>query len=172
MHPERLAELRSFFVIAETRIPDIVGLMYGRLFEAMPSAALLFKGDMQEQTRQFAFMLQTLIHLTRSSQLWPVSAGTGEALLPEVESLGRRHAHADVRPKHFEAMKEVLSQCLREMFPDDFTPSAEKALAFIFDVVSRSAARPGPMPREKKQPGSEKGTGLSDLRRFFELAAL
>ena len=37
-------------------------------------------------------------------------------------------------------MKVVLCRCFRETFPKDFSPPVEKALAFIFDVVSHSTA--------------------------------
>ena len=85
-------------------------------------------------------MLWSIVRLTRSSELWPVNAWTGQAPIPAVEKLGMRHACARVQPEHFETMKLVLSRCFREMFPREFTPSVDNALAFIFDVVSRSTA--------------------------------
>jgi hemoglobin-like flavoprotein len=138
MSPDQLSALRAFFTTAETRLPDIVALMYDRFLKAMPETAPLFKGDMQEQHRQFTLMLWSIVRLTRSSELWPVNAWTGEAPIPAVEKLGMRHAHVGVRPEHFETMKVVLSRCFREMFPKDFTPPVEKALAFIFDVLSHA----------------------------------
>ncbi len=142
MSPDQLAALRTFFATVEPRLPDIVALMYDRLFEAMPETATLFKGDMQEQHRQFTLMLWSVVRLTRSSELWPVNAWTGQAHIPTIEKLGMRHSHAGVLPEHFEAMKKVLSRCFREMFPKDFTTSVEKALGFIFDVLSHSTSKP------------------------------
>lgn len=141
MSPDQLAALRTFFASVEPRLPDIVALMYERLFEAMPETATLFKGDMQEQHRQFTLMLWSIVRLTRSSELWPVNAWTGQAPIPAIEKLGMRHSHAGVLPEHFETMKKVLSRSFREMFPKDFTPSVEKTLAFVFDVVSHSASK-------------------------------
>jgi hemoglobin-like flavoprotein len=140
MSPDQLAALRAFFAVAEARLPDIVALMYERFFEAMPETAPLFKGDMQEQHRQFTLMLWSIVRLTRSSELWPVNAWTGQAPIPVIEKLGMRHAWAGVQPEHFETMKVVLSRCFREMFPKEFSTPVDKALAFIFDVVSRSTA--------------------------------
>ncbi len=142
MSPDQLAALRTFFVTAESRLSDVVARMYDRFFEEMPETALLFKGDMEEQHKQFTLMLWSIVRLTRSSELWPVNAWTGQASIPAIEKLGMRHSYAGVLPEHFETMKVVLSHCFREMFPKDFTPSVEKALAFIFDVVSHSTARP------------------------------
>jgi hemoglobin-like flavoprotein len=138
MSPDQLAALRAFFATAETRLPDIVALMYDRFLRAMPETATLFKGDMQEQHRQFTLMLWSIVRLTRSSELWPVNARTGQAPIPAVEQLGMRHAHIGVRPEHFETMKVVLSRCFRDLFPKDFTPPVEKALSFVFDVLSHA----------------------------------
>ena len=138
MSPDQLAALRDFFATAEARLPDVVALMYNRFFKAMPETAPLFKGDMPEQHRQFTLMLWSIVRLTRSSELWPVNAWTGQAPIPAIEKLGMRHAYMGVRPEHFETMKVVLTRCFREMFPKDFTPPVEKALAFIFDVLSHA----------------------------------
>ena len=150
MSPDRLAALRTFFATAEPHLADVVALMYERLFEAAPEAASLFKGDMEEQHRQFALMLWTVVRLTRSSELWPINASTGQAPIPAVEKLGVRHARAGVRREHFEAMKVALTESCRDMFADDFTPAAEKALGFIFDVVSHATGGPkGGSPRSR-----------------------
>ena len=139
MSPDQLAALRRFFATSERRLPDIVALMYERFFQALPETALLFKGDMREQRRQFTAMLWGIVRLTRSSELWPVNAWTGQAQIPAIEKLGRLHARAGVQPEHFEAMKIVLSRCFRDKFPGDYTADVDKALAFVFDVVSRAA---------------------------------
>ena len=150
MSPDRLAALRTFFATAEPYLADVVALMYERLFETAPEAASLFNGDMEEQHRQFALMLWTIVRLTRSSELWPINAATGQASIPAVEKLGARHARAGVRREHFDAMKAALAECCREMFADEFTPAAEKALAFIFDVVSHASVGPkGGSPRSR-----------------------
>ncbi len=150
MNPDQLAALRTFFATAEPHLADLVALMYERLFETSPEAASLFKGDMEEQQRQFALMLWSIVRLTRSSELWPINAATGQASIPAVEKLGVRHARAGVKREHFEAMKAALAECCRQMFADDFTPAADKALAFIFDVVSHASAGPkGGSPRSR-----------------------
>jgi hemoglobin-like flavoprotein len=139
MGPDGLAALRSFIGKTEPHLPGIVSLMYIRFFEARPDAVLLFKGDLREQQRQFTSMLWSIVRLTRSSELWPINAVTGQAPIPTIEKLGLSHASAGVTPDHFDVLKRVLSQCFREQFPREFTPPVEKALGFVFDVVSRSA---------------------------------
>lgn len=156
--------MRAFFATTEVHLPGVVSVMYVRFFEARPDAALLFNGDMRNQQRQFTSMLWSIVRLTRSSELWPVNALTGQARLPVIEDLGASHACAGVRPEDFEVMKTVLAQCFREQFPKEFTPPVEKALGFIFDVTSRSTAQTGArksLNSEKQRPGNAKNSTLA-----------
>jgi hemoglobin-like flavoprotein len=140
MSPEQLAELRNFFVSFEPRLPQAVALMYSRLLEAMPEARQLFKGDFQEQERRYLLMLWELVRLTRSSQLWPIQPGMGTSTIPAVDQLAGLHSRIGITREHFDQMKAVLVQCFREESPEHFTPAAEEALGFIFDVVAQAAA--------------------------------
>jgi hemoglobin-like flavoprotein len=155
MSPDRLLALREFFATIEPRLPEIVALMYARLFAAFPETASLFKGDLKVQQRRYGLMLHSIIKLTRSNHLWPVSAFSGQASVPAVDMLGARHADVGVAPEHFELMKQVLCRCCAEKFPKEFTPPAREALGFIFDVMSRSLAQTVELARcnrEKKKP--------------------
>jgi hemoglobin-like flavoprotein len=158
MSPDRLIALRKFFAAIEPQIPEVVALMYSRLLAEAPEAATMFKGDLLEQQRRYALMLQSIIKLTRSSQLWPVSAFTGQASVPAVDMLGARHADAGVVPEHFELMKQVLCGCCAETFPKDFTPPVQEALGFIFDVLSGALVR----TVELAQANREKKNRLPD----------
>ena len=149
MGPEQLAELRNFFASFEPRLPDAVALMYGRLLEAVPEARQLFKGDFQEQQRRYLHMLQELVKLTRSRQLWPVQASTGTSTIPAVDKMASVHGAIGVRREHFDKMKEVLAQCFREESPHEFTPAAEEGLSFIFDVVAMAATNTAGVTAEK-----------------------
>jgi hemoglobin-like flavoprotein len=140
MTPEQLAELRNFFVSFEPRLPQAITVMYGRLLEAIPETRQLFKGDFQEQEKRYLHMLRELVRLTRSSQLWPVQAVAGTSTIPVVDKLGSLHSCIGVTQEHFDKMKAVLAQCFREDCPEQFTPAAEEALGFVFDVVARSSA--------------------------------
>ena len=175
--PDRLIALRKFFAAIEPRTPEVVALMYARLFAAVPEAASLFKGDLQDQQQRFGLMLQSIVRLTRSSHLWPVSAFTGQASVPAVDMLGTRHADAGVVPEHFELMKQVLCDCCAEMFPKDFTPPVQEALAFIFDVMSRSLVMTVELAkanRDKKNrlPAREGPAAAGDLSSYLDGGAV
>ena len=140
MTPEQLAELRNFFVSYEPRLPQAIAVMYSRLLEAIPEVRQLFKGDFQEQEKRYLLMLQDLVRLTRSSQLWPIHAGAGTSTIPVVDKLGSTHSCLGITQEHYDKMKSVLAQCFREDCPEQFTPGAERALGFIFDVVAKASA--------------------------------
>ncbi len=140
MTPEQLTELRNFFVSYEPRLPQTVAVMYSRLLEAIPEVRQLFKGDFQEQEKRYLLMLQELVRLTRSSQLWPIQAGAGTSTIPAIDKLGSLHSCLGITEEHYGKMKAVLAQCFREDCPEQFTPAAEEALGFIFDVVASASA--------------------------------
>ena len=140
MGTEQLAELRSFFASFEPRLPQAITSMYSRLLEAEPEVGPLFKGDFQEQQKRYLLMLQELVRLTHSHQLWPVQTSAGTSAIPAVDNLGSIHSGAGITSEHFDKMKTVLARCLKEISPERFTPAAEEALGFIFDVVANASA--------------------------------
>jgi hemoglobin-like flavoprotein len=138
MGPEQLAELRNFFAVYEARLPVAVSAMYKQLLEQAPEVRPLFKGDFQEQEKRYLNMLLELVKLTRSRQLWPVQPGQGISSIPTVDKLASSHAGLGLTRAHFERMKTVLIRCFKEDSPELFTPQAENALTFIFDVAARA----------------------------------
>ena len=75
---------------------------------------------------------------TRSSQLWPAGAATGQMLIPDVAALGRSHAKLGVAPAHFSLMNDMLAWTCKEAAFEEFTPLVEEGLAFVFDVLGAS----------------------------------
>jgi hemoglobin-like flavoprotein len=135
---DRLATLRRFFAATEPRLPAIVVRTYDKMFEAHPGVAQLFKGDIREQQSSFLAKLKSIVQLTRSSQLWPVGTPAGQMLIPQVAEFGRYHAKIGVTPAHFALMKTMMIASCKEAAPGSFTPAAEEALSFIFDVLAQS----------------------------------
>ncbi|MFY9640830.1 MAG: globin domain-containing protein [Rhodomicrobium sp.] len=174
MSPDRLAALRNFFARIENRMPEVVSMMYGRIFEAAPEARALFKGDIEEQMQRYGKMLQAIVKLTRSSHLWPVRAFTGEASLPFLDKMGTIHADAGVTLAHVNLMKRILSQCCEEIAPGEFTLDADEALGFIFDVLSKSLTKSSDVdaehltrknqpPRHDELPPGQEAYGFFDI---------
>jgi hemoglobin-like flavoprotein len=141
MGPSDLSALRRFFSAIEPKMPEVVNLMYGRIFEAAPWAKPLFRGNLEEQKTRYMHMLQSMVKLTRSSHLWPIGAFTGKASLPVLDQLGTIHADVGIKREHFELMKSILSQCCKEIGGEAFDERVERALGFIFDVVANSLTK-------------------------------
>ena len=173
MGPEQLAELRNFFVGYEPRLPLAVDAMYQHLLETAPEVRPLFKGDFQHQEQRYLNMLQELVKLTRSSQLWPVQPGTGISTIPAIDKLGGTHAQIGITREHFDKMKAVLIECFRADSPELFTPAAEEALNFIFEVVARATAEPSgatdeELARKNKLPHSGEAGFRSKEQAFWK----
>jgi hemoglobin-like flavoprotein len=170
MSPDQLAGLRTFLDCVEPQLPQAVAIMYSRLLEALPEARQLFKGDQQDQQNRYLAMLREIVKLTRSCHLWPVRALEGTASIPAIDRLGSFHSCLGVTHGHFDVMRIVLVGCFKEYCPEKFTPSAEEALCFIFDVLAKAssgtcAIRPEHLARKNKlrhldqahEPGSFAG---------------
>ena len=173
MAPDNLTALRTFFACIETRLPEMVDVMYVRLFEGDPKLAPLFKGDLREQKARFTSMLMNLVILTRSRHLWPVAALTGRASIPIFDRLATFHVNIGVTPEHFMKMKAVLLEVCEERAAGDFTQKAAEALEFIFDVLARSLALAGPgetgLPTGEKrlQPPATQAE-MQDPKQYFD----
>ncbi len=132
---DRLTALRNFFAEMEPKLPGIFALSYRRLFEVEPALAGYFKAGEREL---FFVMIQRIVKTTRSSQLWPAGAATGQILIPEVAALARSHAKAGVEPAHFSLMNDMLAWTCKEVAFEEFTSPVEEGLAFVFDVLGAS----------------------------------
>jgi hemoglobin-like flavoprotein len=158
---DRLTALRSFFAEMEPKLPAIFALSYRRLFEVEPALAGYFKGGIREHLPHIFIKIQSVVKTTRSSQLWPAGAATGQMLIPEVAALGRNHAKYGVQPAHFSLMNDMLAWTCKEVAFEEFTPLVEEGLAFVFDVLAASLTVKG-----------DGGDVLSKLRSRFSAPTL
>ena len=177
INPEQLAELQKFLASIEPRLPQAVAIAFSRLLEAIPEAKQLFKGDLHEQQERYLHMLQELVKLTRSSHLWPVQAFTGTSSITAIDKLGRFHSCIGVTREQYDRMRAMLVQCFREYCPEEFTPQAEEALAFIFDVLAKASNNscgngPEVIARKNKLPYQGKTVDPGTFAGFFGAEAL
>jgi hypothetical protein len=135
---DRLTALRNFFAETEPKLPVIFALSYQRLFEVEPALAGYFKAGVREHLPLFFAKVQSIVKTTRSSQLWPASAATGQMLIPEVAALGRSHASFGLQAAHFSLMNDMLAWTCKEVAFEQFNALVEEGLAFVFDVLGAS----------------------------------
>jgi len=113
-------------------------LFYKRLFKFDPTFRHLFKGDMQEQSRKFGYVLNEIVK----------GLDNLETLAPVVENLGRRHAGYGVQDEHYETVGTALIWTLRQTLGPDFTPPVEDAWQAAYDFladVMKNAAKELPL---------------------------
>ena len=134
---QQLAELRKFLTCIEARLPQAVAIMYSRLLEAIPEAAGLFKGNVQEQQQQYLHMLREIV---KAHPFEPSVAGSGlhrDLIDPRHRQAWKLSLCLGVKREHFDKMKTMLVHCFYEYCPEHFSADAEAALGFIFDVLAK-----------------------------------
>src|SRR5215212_7442269 len=98
MHPIQIQLVQSSFARVEPIADTAATLFYTRLFELDPSLRLMFKGNMVEQGKKLMTTLKVVVNgLTRL-----------DALVPAVQTLGRRHASYGVTDEHYDIVADAL----------------------------------------------------------------
>jgi hemoglobin-like flavoprotein len=134
MHALQIELVQSSFARVEPIADTAAALFYTRLFELDPSLRLMFKGNMVEQGAKLMTTLKVVVNgLTRL-----------EALVPAVQSLGRRHAAYGVTDEHYETVAEALLWTLHQGLGEYFTPDVaaawSTAYGILADVMKAAAA--------------------------------
>jgi hemoglobin-like flavoprotein len=107
---------------------EAAALFYSRLFELDPQLRHLFKGDAKEQGRKLMTMIGAAVR----------GLNNLAALVPAVESLGRRHVGYGVRPSHYETVGAALLWTLRQGLGAGFTPQVEAAWTQIYTLLANT----------------------------------
>jgi hemoglobin-like flavoprotein len=109
-------------------------MFYNRLFALDPSLKPLFRGDMKEQGRKLMSMITFAVGgLTRL-----------EALVPQVQALGRRHAGYGVRDEHYATVATALLWTLEQGLGGGFTAEVREAWTEAYGLLAgtmRNAAK-------------------------------
>lgn len=110
---------------------------YQRLFEIAPSYRSMFKHDMKKQG---AMLMSTL-------GLAVGSLNNLEAILPAVQSLGRRHAGYGVTAEHYMPVAEAFLWTLEHYLGEAFTPELKDAWVAAYMTLAEEMIRAGePVP--------------------------
>jgi len=105
-------------------------LFYGRLFEIAPETKPLFKNaDMSEQGRK---LMQTIA--TAVSALYRL-----EAIVPDIQALGKRHMAYGVTKEQYGTVGEALLWTLEQGLGSDFTPELKDAWTKVYGTLASVA---------------------------------
>ena len=103
-------------------------LFYKNLFLADPSLRPLFSGDMVTQGLRLMQMIGAAVNKLDDLP----------ALVPILESLGKRHAGYGVEDRHYETVGAALLATLRQGLGEEFTPAVNAAWAEVYDVIANT----------------------------------
>ena len=126
MTPEQKALVQSSFAQVAPIKEAAADLFYGRLFELDPSLRPLFKGDIKEQGAKLMAMIATAVKgLDRL-----------EAIIPAIQSLGRRHAGYGVTAGHYDTVAGALLWTLEKGLGPAFTDDVRAAWAACYRILA------------------------------------
>jgi len=118
--------VRSTFAQVEPIADQAAELFYNKLFELDPSVRAMFKGDMVQQGRKLMTMIKTAV----------AGLDNLEAILPAVESLGKRHAGYGVIDSHYDTVGKALLWTLGQGLGSAFTAEAEDAWTSVYGTLA------------------------------------
>ena len=125
---------------------ELAQAFYGRLFELDPALRRLFPADMTAQRRKLIATIGTAVD----------GLFDFPAVVPILETLGRRHVGYGVRDGDYATVGAALLWALREQLGDGFSAEAEEAwgalYALLADVMIGAAKAVGGPPPEAPRP--------------------
>lgn len=108
---------------------QLAARFYERLFAIDTTTKSLFKGDMTEQRMK---LMQTIAVVVGS--LDDLSA-----IVPAVESLGKRHVQYGVTVDHWNSVGAALLWALGDAFGEAFTDEVREAWAAAYGLIAQTA---------------------------------
>jgi len=126
MTPQDKKLVQESFAKVAPIAEQAAALFYQNLFTMDPSLKALFKGDMKEQGEKLMKMIAVAVNgLDRL-----------EAIVPAVQSLGRRHVDYGVKPEHYDTVGAALLQTLSMGLGAEFTPEVKDAWTTVYGVLA------------------------------------
>jgi hemoglobin-like flavoprotein len=128
MTGEQISLVQTSFGKIEPIAEQAAALFYAKLFDLNPHLRRLFKGDMKEQGRKLmqviAYAVESLDHL--------------DALVPQVQALGARHAGYGVRDCDYETVGTALLWTLEKALSREFTAETKAAWGSVYDLLAQT----------------------------------
>ena len=126
MSPEVMRSIQESFAKVEPIAETAATLFYHKLFELDPDLRALFKGDMKAQGDKLMEMIGVAVQ----------GLSNLNALIPELEALGRRHVEYGVKDEHYDTVATALLWTLEQGLGDDFTPACQAAWIDVYGLMA------------------------------------
>nr|VFJ86027.1 MAG: Hemoglobin-like flavoprotein [Candidatus Kentron sp. LFY] len=134
MTPEQTILIRDTWKKVEPIADTVAELFYARLFEMDPSLEMLFKSDIKTQGAKLMKMIAMAVS----------ALDRFEAVIPSIQSSGRRHVGYDVKEEDYDTVGGALLWTLEKGLGSEFTPEVEDAWAALYGKLAsimKDAAR-------------------------------
>ena len=126
MTPEQISLIKSSWDNVMPIADAAADLFYNKLFELDPSLKSLFKGDMKEQGHKLMMMINTAV----------AGLENLEAIVPAVQSLGKRHVDYGVTAEDYDTVGTALIWTLEKGLGDKFTQEVKEAWLTVYTVLA------------------------------------
>jgi hemoglobin-like flavoprotein len=126
LSPRQKRLLRESFESIREYSNSVVLVFYGRLFEIAPQVRPLFKIEIRDQASKLMDMLTSMVD----------SLDHLEALRPQLEELGRRHAGYNVKPEYYQVLLTALMWAFGHALGMEFSRETRAAWEHLLTAVS------------------------------------
>ena len=126
MTSRQIQLIQESFALVAPSADSVATSFYERLFELDPALRSLFPPDLTEQRRKLMQMLTVAVGMLNRP----------EALIPVLESLGRRHAGYGVRDEHYDTVGAALLWTLERGLGAAFTNEVRTAWTTLYKLVA------------------------------------
>ena len=143
MTEHQIQLIRQSFALVAPISDTAAALFYQRLFDLDPALRPMFPASLVGQGRKLMQMLGSAVGLLDKP----------EALVPTLESLGRRDVNYGVRDEHYATVGNALLWTLEQGLGPAFTPEVRGAWVTLYDVVATTmqrAAEESKAPRQSE----------------------
>jgi hemoglobin-like flavoprotein len=135
MTPDQIRLIQTSFRPVAALGDTAAELFYHRLFQIDPDLRAMFPASgLEAQARKLMAMLTVAVH----------ALAHPEALVPALQSLGRRHAGYGVEPRHYDtvgtALLDTLAAALGEAFDAPTRAAWTAAYTLIAETMQDAAA--------------------------------
>lgn len=127
MTPQQIELVQASFAKMTPMSDEAGRIFYGRLFNIAPDVRVLFRGDMDEQSRKLMAMLAAVVNGLRDL----------DTIVPAAEALAIRHLDYGVKPEHYEPVGEALLWTLEQGLGDAFDHPTREAWEAAYDLLTK-----------------------------------
>lgn len=124
--PAQIADVQRTWEQCVPIADTAANLFYDRLFELDPKLRALFPTDLTAQKQKLMTMITTAVR----------SLGDLDALVPVLQSLGRRHVGYGVKEEHYPTVGAALLDTLAKGLGPAFTPTVKESWTAVYGVLS------------------------------------